>query len=123
MFEINDVLTLIGIVLAIGGTFWGFIRWNINKIESGYNDARNHTDQKHALAIDYITRVDSRVNEVRDEYVKRSDLDRDFKSIERQLDAIRKDQADDRLERNQRLDRMLMLLGKVIHNQPGNDDQ
>lgn len=120
MIEIKEVLTLIAILLTIGGMFWGFIRWTINKIETSYNSARSHTDDRHSVALSHISRIDTRVNEVRDEYVKRADLDRDFKSIERQLDALRKDQTDGRAETNQRLDRMLMLLGKVIsnHNDP-----
>lgn len=116
MIELKDMLTLIGLLFTAGVSFWAVIRWTINKIEDKHVEATRYTDTRHASAIDYITRVDVKVNHVKDEYVKRPDLDRDFKALERQMDSITKSFAEGRAETNQRLDRMLMLLGKVISN-------
>lgn len=118
MIEFKDVLTLIGLLFTAGVSFWAVIRWTVAKIEEKHTDAKQYTDTRHSSALDYITRVDGRVNEVKDEYVKRSELDRDFKALEKQIDSMNKAFAEGRAETNQRLDRMLMLLGKVISNTP-----
>lgn len=116
MIELKDVLTLIGLLFTAGVSFWAVIRWTVGKIEDKHTEAKQYTDTRHSTAIDFITRVDGRVNEVKDEYVKRADLDRDYKALEKQIDSMNKAFADGRAETNQRLDRMLMLLGKVISN-------
>jgi hypothetical protein len=123
MIELKDVLTLVGLLFTAGVSFWAVIRWTIGKIESKHAEAQQYTDTRHSTAIEYITRVDGRVNEVKDEYVKRSELDRDFKALEKQIDSMNKAFAEGRAETNQRLDRMLMLLGKVISHNSKIDDQ
>lgn len=118
MIELKDLLTLIGLLFTAGVSFWAVIRWTITKIEDKHAEAQRYTDVRHTSAIEYITKVEGTVSSVRDEYVKRSELDRDFKALEKQIDAMNKANAEGRAETNQRLDRMLMLLGKVISSTP-----
>lgn len=120
MIELKDVLTLVGLLFTAGVSFWAVIRWTITKIEDKHAEAQRYTDTRHTSAIEYITKVEGAVSYVRDEYVKRSDLDRDFKALEKQMDSMNRAIAEGRSETNQRLDRMLMLLGKVISNTPSN---
>lgn len=118
MIELKDMLTLVGLLFTAGVSFWAVIRWTITKIEDKHAEAQRYTDSRHSSAIEYITKVDAAVLSVKDEYVKRSELDRDFKALERQIDSMNKAMAEGRAETNQRLDRMLMLLGKVISTTP-----
>ena len=121
MIEVQDVFKLIGIFLTISVIGWGVVKWLLARIDNTGNAVRDYADQKHQIVIESINRVDGRVNEVKDEYVKRSELDRDFKALEKRLESTEKAIADGRAETNQRLDRMLMLLGKVIHNTAHDD--
>lgn len=118
MIELKDVLTLIGLLFTAGVSFWAVIRWTITKIEDKHAEAQRYTDLRHGSAIEYISKVEGAVTSVKEEYVRRTELDRDFKALEKQIDSMNKSIADGRAETNQRLDRMLMLLGKVISHSP-----
>lgn len=123
MIELKDMLTLVGLLFTAGVSFWAVIRWTITKIEDKHAEAQRYTDTRHSSAIEYISKVEGSVTHVKDYYVKRSDLDRDFKALEKQIDSMNKANAEGRAETNQRLDRMLMLLGKVLsHPQNSNHD-
>lgn len=120
MIEVKDVLTLVGLLLTAGVSFWAVIRWTITKIEDKHHEATQYTDSRHNSAVEYIGKVESSVDRVKNEYVKREELDRDFKALEKQIDSMNRSIVEGRAETNQRLDRMLMLLGKVISNTPHN---
>ena len=111
-----DIVKLIGLFITISVVGWGVVKWLLGRIDATGSNARLYTDEKHRVAMDYADRVDSRVNDVKDEYVKRTELDRDFQALEKQIDSMNRAIAEGRAETNQRLDRMLMLLGKVISN-------
>lgn len=126
MIEIKDVLTIIGLALAFGGALLGGFKWIITRVETRHTEAINLTESRHKEAMGHISQVHTRVNEVKDEYVKRSELDRDFKALERRMESTERAIADHAAQTNQRLDRMLMLLGKLISgskHDPMDDDQ
>jgi DNA repair ATPase RecN len=116
MIEATELFKLIGIFLTISVIGWGVVKWLLARIDATETISRSYTDQKHNTAISVITRVDDRLNEVKDDYVKRAELDRDFKALEKRLESTEKAISEGRAETNQRLDRMLMLLGQVINN-------
>lgn len=118
--EMNDVVKLIGLFITISVVGWGVIKWLLSRIDK----VHSVSEENHQRVSQNISHLHSRVDEVKDTYVKRSDLDRDFKSMERRMESVEKSIADSRAETNQRLDRMLMLLGRLLHNQNGSiDDQ
>lgn len=114
MIELKDVLTILALFITVGGFFFGMFRWTVTRIEQRHSEAVNLTETRHTEAMNHIGQVNMRVNEVKDEYVKRSELDRDFKSLERRMESTERAIAESRAETNHRLDRMLTLLGKLI---------
>lgn len=116
MIELKDVLTILGLAVAFGGAFLGAFKWIITRVETRHTEAINLTETRHKEAMTHISQVHTRVNEVKDEYVKRSELDRDFKALERRMESTERAISDHAAQTNQRLDRMLMLLGKLISN-------
>lgn len=116
MIDLKDVLTILGLAIACGGALLAGFRWIITRVESRHTEAINLTESRHKDAMEHISQVHTRVNEVKDEYVKRSELDRDFKALERRMESTERAIADHAAQTNQRLDRMLMLLGKLISN-------
>ncbi len=96
--------------------FLGASKWIITRVETRHTEAINLTETRHKEAMTHISQVHTRVNEVKDEYVKRSELDRDFKALERRMESTERAISDHAAQTNQRLDRMLMLLGKLISN-------
>ena len=120
MIELKDVLTIVGLAIAIGGSFLGAFKWIVTRIEQRHTEAVKLTEDRHTEAMSQINHVHTRVNQVKDEYVKRSDLDRDFKALEKRMESTERAISDHAGQTNQRLDRMLMLLGKLIS---GHDDQ
>ena len=116
MIELKDALTIIGMFITVSVIGWGVVKWLLGRIDATSKSAREYTDEKHRITTESITGVDLRINQVKDEYVKRIELDRDFKALEKRMESTEKAIAEGRAETNQRLDRMLMLLGKVISN-------
>lgn len=114
MIELKDVLTILGLAIAFGGAMLGSFKWIITRVEARHTEAINLTESRHKEAMSHISQVHTRVNQVKDEYVKRSELDRDFKALEKRLESTERAISDHAAQTNQRLDRMLMLLGKLI---------
>lgn len=117
--DISDALQLVGLFVTISVIGWGVVRWLVSRIDGVHEMAEG---QRQSFSRD-IAHLHNRVDEVKDTYVKRSELDRDFKAMERRLESVERSIAESRSETNQRLDRMLMLLGKILNNKhPGLDD-
>ena len=114
MIDLKDVLTILGLAFAVGGALLGGFKWIITRVEARHTEAVTLTETRHKEAMGHITQVHARVNKVKDEYVKRSELDRDFKALEKRLESTEQAISDHAAQTNHRLDRMLMLLGKLI---------
>lgn len=116
MIELKDVLTILGLAIALGGALLGGFKWIITRVEARHSEAVSLTESRHKEVMGHISQVHTRVNEVKDEYVKRTELDRDFKALEKRMESTEKAISEHAAQTNQRLDRMLMLLGKLISN-------
>lgn len=111
MVEVSDVLTILTVALGVMGSIWGSIRWLISLSEKNIKDLRDsmqttmstqHEDHKED-----ITGLHERINEIRDQYVKRVDLDRDLTNIYGMLNSIKEDIRGQTDAMNQRLDRLI----------------
>ena len=94
MLELSDVLTIITILIGVGASYFKLARWMTSKID------------------EELSVVHKRINEVRDEYVKRVDLDRDLTNLYAMLNSIKDDIRAQTNSVNQRLDKFLDALIK-----------
>lgn len=94
MLELSDVLTVITILLGVGASYFKLAKWMTQKLD------------------DELNIVHKRINEVRDEYVKRVDLDRDLTNLYAMLNSIKDDIRAQTNSVNQRLDKFLDALIK-----------
>ena len=99
----NFVLAGLGVITAMAVAAWGVVKWFSDRIE-----------RKHGEAMSEVATLHTRVNEVRDLYVKRSDLDRDLDQLYSAIRDIKNEQHLARTETNQRLDRVLAMLEPKI---------
>lgn len=60
-------------------------------------------------------RLHERINEVRDQYVRRSDLDSHIVRLDQSMDRVSTELREHRKELNQRLDAVVALLTKSLH--------
>lgn len=97
MIELSDVLTILGIALGVGGAYFKLVKWMSSKLETELNS------------------VHKRINDVRDQYVKRVDLDRDLTNLYAMLNSIKDDIRAQTDSVNQRLDRFLDAVIKSKH--------
>ena len=92
MIELNDVLTIIGIIIGLAVQAGGVIGWINKKIDSKH--AEYHTE---------MLSLNRRVDDVKDKYVKRVDLDRDLNRIYEMVAEVNKSIRG----QNERLDKLL----------------
>lgn len=117
--DIDQIFQFIGLFLSISVIGWGVVKWLLGRIDT----VQNLTKDSYSELSRDLAHVHRRVDEVKDTYVKRTDVDRDFRSIEQRMDRVEKSIAEGSAQTNQRLDRLLMMIGKLIKNSPaGGDD-
>lgn len=86
----NEVLAVISVVVLLAVHAWGFAQWVLKRFDA----------------------VHARIDEVRDVYVKRSDLDRDLIPLYKGIAEIKQELARQSTETNQRLDKILTFVGQ-----------
>lgn len=106
MFELGDVLSIVGILFGLGVQAILVVNWMNTKFEQ-YRDI---VDKKHAQSDNAIDILHSRINTVKDEYVKKVDLDKDLMTMQNSLSTIRTDIHHQTKEMNSRLDRLVKIL-------------
>lgn len=92
MLEFSDVLTVVTILIGVSASYFKLAKWMTQKIDLE------------------LSQVHKRINEVRDEYVKRVDLDRDLTNLYAMLNSIKDDIRAQTNSVNQRLDKFLEAL-------------
>lgn len=111
MIELSDVLTILAVVLGITGSIWGSIRWLISSTEKNIKDLRDSMQSvissQHEDHKEDVNNLHERINEIKDHYVKRVDLDRDLTNIYGMLNSIKEDIRGQTDAMNQRLDRLI----------------
>lgn len=106
----EDIKWLIGIAatffLTFGGLLLGAFYRIVSKIDDGHDNlSKNIKDGDDALH--------ERVNRVRDEYVRRADLDGHIQRLDKNVDDLRSDIKQSRAEMNQRLDALIAAMSKA----------
>jgi hypothetical protein len=102
MIELADLLTILGIAIGLFAQAMGVIKWMNAKIDSKHLEYHNDLSNAHR-----------RIDKVRDEYVKRVDLDRDLTNIYGMLNSIKDDIKDQTNSMNVRLDKLLDVFAKT----------
>lgn len=124
--ETSDVLTLVTILLTIGGSVIGLIKWVVSNNETLLKNMETRTTEltrqidnkitdisgavhiRHRDCAESITnahkRIDAFKDEIKDGYVKRVDLDRDLANMYGILHSIEAAQRDSIKEMNARID-------------------
>lgn len=72
--DLNTVIAALVFLLALAVQTWGIVRFLISRMDKHREDSQRE-----------ITAVHDRINLVKDEYVKRTDIDRDLAHISRSL--------------------------------------
>lgn len=117
--DIDQALQFIGLFMSISVVGWGVVKWLLGRIDA----VQALTKTSYSELSRDLAHVHRRVDEVKDTYVKRSDLDRDFRTIEQRIDRVEKSISESSVQTNNRLDRLLVLIGKLVKHSPtGGDD-
>lgn len=102
--SMGDVIAALVFLLAMAGQTWGIMRYMIGRMDSH----RERNSQE-------VTELHKRINEVKDQYVKRVDIDRDLSHIQSTVTDMKNDVNAQMSGMNSRLDILLNTLipGKV----------
>lgn len=87
----KDLVNLVGLLLAIAAQTWGLVQFMLKRIEDQRKDFES---RMHRVEDEYDKEVEQlhlRVNQVRDEYVKRQELDRELEALTRNLADLKVD--------------------------------
>lgn len=96
----GDVVAVLSFLLAIAVQTWAIVRYMIGRMDS-------HRESSNLE----ITKLHDRVNEVKDQYVKRVDIDRDLSHIQNTVTDIKNDVNVQMSGMNNRLD---LLINQLI---------
>lgn len=75
--SLGEVIQLISVVLVLGGMFFGLYRWVVAML----------ADQRKSFS-GQVAELHGRIDSVRDEYVRRRDLDDHIARIEKSQDKV-----------------------------------
>lgn len=96
---VGDVVAILGFLLAIGVQTWAITRYMIGRMDA-HREATNNE----------LKAIHERINEVKDQYVKRSDIDRDLTHIQNTVTDIKNDVNVQMSGMNSRLDMLISTL-------------
>src|SRR5690606_12942844 len=94
-----DLLSVLGFALTIGVQTWAIVRYMIGRMDA-------HRD----AASSEIKGLHERINEVKDQYVKRADIDRDLMHIQHTVTDMKNDVNVQMSGMNNRLDMLISTL-------------
>jgi septal ring factor EnvC (AmiA/AmiB activator) len=75
--DFGNIIAALGFLLALGVQTWALTRFMINRMDKHRDDTQKE-----------IADVHTRINTVKDEYVKRADIDRDLNQISRGISDV-----------------------------------
>jgi hypothetical protein len=99
--ELRDILGLLGFILAIAVQTWGIIQFMLRRIDEN----RDHSDRE-------VVELHERINVVKDQYVKRTELDREFAVLQKYMTDIKDDFHRGLAGVGQRIDQVITLLSR-----------
>lgn len=111
-FEFDDVMKLLTFVLAIGVQTWAIVAFLMRRQDEHRAALEKKIDEHKKEAVTDSGALHNRINEVKDSYVKRSDLDREFTNLQKNMSDMKLDFHTALVGINQRMDQMLTLISK-----------
>lgn len=96
---VGDIIGVLGFLLAMGVQTWAIVRYMIGRMD-------NHRD----AAVAEISKIHDRINTVKDDYVKRVDIDRDLSHIQSTVSEMNNNMNAAMSGMNSRLDILLSTL-------------
>lgn len=97
----SDVLSVLGLMLALAVQTWAIMRFMISRMDG-------HSDKQE----EKIAAIHTRINEVKDQYVKRTDIDRDLAQMNRSIADVNQSLNMQMTGVNTRLDTIIHAIGK-----------
>ena len=128
MIDLSDVLTIVGLVLGLSVQAVITVNWMNTKFDNHQKMINDRFDEyqkmihskseaANKMLIDKsestdksLSAVHRRIDDVKDSYVKRVDLDRDLSAMHTVLGSIKGDLNNQTGEVNNRLDRLVKIL-------------
>lgn len=102
MIDIAHVLTIVSILFGAFIAFAGVVKWLSGRIDEEVSDIQCRLDNSSRI-------TQKQIDEIKDHYVRRVDLDRDLTNLYAMLNGIKDDIRDQTREMNDRLDRLLRI--------------
>jgi len=106
VIDLNSVLTIVGIILGL--CFQAIL--TVNWMNTKFDAHRKLMADRHEADDKSLSAIHRRIDDVKDTYVKKVDLDRDINAIHSTLASIKLDINSQSSEMNARLDRMLKMI-------------
>ncbi len=107
---IGDIVAVLGFLLAIGVQTWAITRYMIGRMDSHRDAMGAEIRALHERMAGEIKAIHERINTVKDEYVKRVDIDRDLMHIQNTVTDMKNDVNVQMSGMNNRLDMLLSTL-------------
>lgn len=104
--DTGNMLTVIGLVFGLCTQAVLTVNWMNKK----FDEHRNIIEERYRDTENALNHLNERINKVKDEYVKRVDLDRDLSVINTSLSSIKIDIHRQTAEMNSRMDRLIKIL-------------
>lgn len=116
--DFDGTLQLIGVLATVTGGGWGIINYLQNRQEQHKREVETKIEALYARLEADNRRTDGRINDVKDTYVKRADLDREFANLQKHMSDMKQDFHNALVGVNARMDQMLALISKWTSNDP-----
>lgn len=110
--SIRDVMAVLGFILAIAVQTWGIIHYLINRMDNHKREleVKLESDKKDSSRED--SNLHTRINEVKDQYVKRTELDREFSTLQKGMTDMKADFHIAMQGINTRIDQVIAILSR-----------
>jgi len=109
---IRDVMAVLGFTLAIAGQTWAIIHYLINRMDRQKKEIEDKIDADKKDSVREDSNLHNRINEVKDHYVKRTELDREFSTLQKGMTDMKADFHIAMQGINTRIDQVIAILSR-----------
>jgi Leucine-rich repeat (LRR) protein len=110
---IGDIFTALGFLLALAVQTWGLTRFLISRMDSQKEKLESQIEKNRTESSAENKLVHDRINTVKDQYVKREDIDRDLAQIQRSVSDVNANVNAQMSGVNNRLDHIVSIMTKT----------
>jgi len=110
--EPKDILGLLTFVLAVAGQTWGIVHYLIKRQDEHKEALERKIHEARLKAESDVVTIYKRVDEVKENYVKRAELDREFNNLKTYMSEMKEDFHRSLTSVGTRLDQVVALLSR-----------